>query len=351
MDGLDCCLANLEIKNSNLIFKIIKSSTICYNNKTKEIIMNTIFNKQYTYEYLEKYLGIIFSKSIDQFIKKHNVDLISNHGQTVSHLDGQYSIQISSPKAIYEKFKIPVIYNFRQLDINNGGNGAPLMPLLDWYLFKESNVLTINIGGISNISIINNNDKNAIIGFDTGPGMCLIDLYVKKKWNIEYDFNGDLSKKGNINKKMIDYLMMDNFVVKKNPKSASTEMYDQNYLLNLEKKFSNINRYDFLRTLVNFTSNSIIKNIMNVCTYFELLNMNVIISGGGIKNKVLFNDIKKELKANKVVLMNYNGINIDNKESFLMCLLGYTRYFNIPNNVPSVTGAKSSLVCGEIYEQ
>ena len=58
-----------------------------------------------------------------------------------------------------------------------------------------------------------------------------------------------------------------------------------------------------------------------------------------------------ELKANKVVLMNYNGINIDNKESFLMCLLGYTRYFNIPNNVPSVTGAKSSLVCGEIYEQ
>ena len=78
--------------------------------------------------------------------------------------------------------------------------------------------------------------------------------------------------------------------------------------------------------------------------------MKIIISGGGVKNKILFDNIKGSLINNKVVLMNYNGINIDNKESFLMCLLGYTRYLNIPNNIPSVTGANKELVCGEIYE-
>ena len=73
-------------------------------------------------------------------------------------------------------------------------------------------------------------------------------------------------------------------------------------------------------------------------------------SGGGVKNKILFSDINRRLINNRVILMDYNGLNIDNKESFLMCLLGYTRYFNIPNNVPSVTGANKDIVCGEIYE-
>ena len=225
------------------------------------------------------------------------------------------------------------------------------MPLLDWYLFQNSNIIAINIGGISNISLIRKDrSKNSIIGFDTGPGMCLIDLYVKTYWNQEYDIDGSLASKGSINESMLNYLMKDKFVIQSYPKSASIEMYDYIYLSKIEKKFSNIKRYDFLRTLVNFTSISIIDNIKRINIYPKLSNMKIIMSGGGVKNKILFDDISRELINNRVVLMNYNGINIDNKESFLMCLLGYTKYFNIPNNVPSVTGANKSVVCGEIYE-
>ena len=105
------------------------------------------------------------------------------------------------------------------------------MPLLDWYLFNESNTITINIGGISNISVIKKNkSKDSINGFDTGPGMCLIDSYVKKYWNQEYDQDGLLTSKGNIDKTMLNYLLKDEFVIKPHPKSASTEMYDYNYL-------------------------------------------------------------------------------------------------------------------------
>ena len=127
-------------------------------------------------------------------------------------------------------------------------------------------------------------------------------------------------------------------------------MYNYIYLSKIEKKFSNIKPYDFLRTLVNFTSISIIDNIKKINMYPKLSNMKIIMSGGGVKNKILFSDINRGLINNKVVLMNHNGLNIDNKESFLMCLLGYTRYFNIPNNMPSVTGANKNIVCGEIYE-
>ena len=93
--------------------------------------------------------------------------------------------------------------------ITLGGNGAPLMPLLDWYLFNEENVITINVGGISNLSIVfSNKNKNSVIGFDTGPGMCLIDLYVKKNWSIEFDFNGELASNGEVNKILLNYLIV-----------------------------------------------------------------------------------------------------------------------------------------------
>ena len=351
MDGLDCCLADLTINKSKLKFHIIDSSTFPYENETKKIIFDSIFHKKYSYDYLNKYLGNIFSKIIDKFLQTENLDLISNHGQTISHLDKQYSIQVSSPKIINKNFKVPVVYDFRKHDIQNGGNGAPLMPLLDWYLFQNSNVLAVNIGGISNISlIIKNGGKNSVIGFDTGPGMCLIDLYVKTYWNQQYDIDGSLASKGNIDELMLDYLMKDKFVIKSYPKSASTEMYDCIYLSKIEKKFQNIKRYDFLRTLVNFTSISIIDNIKRINIYPELSDMKIIMSGGGVKNKILFNDINRGLINNRIVLMDYDGLNVDNKESFLMCLLGYTRYFNIPNNMPSVTGANKNIVCGEIYE-
>ena len=141
MDGLDCCLADLRIKKSELKFHIIDSSTFPYDSDTKKIIFDSIFHKKYSHDYLNNYLGNIFSEIIGKFLKTENLDLISNHGQTISHLDKQYSIQISSPEIINKNFKVPVVYNFRKHDIQNGGNGAPLMPLLDWYLFQNLNVI------------------------------------------------------------------------------------------------------------------------------------------------------------------------------------------------------------------
>ena len=162
------------------------------------------------------------------------------------------------------------------------------MPILDWFLFKNnrSNVVSINIGGISNLSLISKDmKKNNVIGFDMGPGMCLIDRYVRKIWKKKYDRDGLLSNQGNINVSLLKFLMNDSNINTPPPKSISTETYDHNYINQINNKFPNINDYDILRTLVNFTAVSIGINIRNyICVGFMAM----------LKNKTLRKKCKKE---------------------------------------------------------
>ena len=135
MDGLDCCLSDIEIINGCLVFKILNYKTYKFNLKSKKIIYDYIFNSKYSISYIDKYLGSLFSKYSFDFLNNKNIDLIGLHGQTVSHINGKYSLQVANPIDLYKSIKVPVIYNFRTKDIENGGNGAPLVPFLDWMLF------------------------------------------------------------------------------------------------------------------------------------------------------------------------------------------------------------------------
>jgi len=353
MDGLDCCLSDVNISNNNqLNFKIIDYSTIEYKKNIKMKIVECISNKNRDLNSLDLLLGELFFNLSKKFLNHRQVDLIASHGQTISHRDREYSIQIGHPKYLSRYYNVPIIYNFRKNDIDAGGSGAPLVPYLDWLLFRKSNqnVVAINLGGISNFSFIKKDcSKNNVIGFDMGPGMCLIDLYVRKNWKIDFDNNGELSSKGIKSNELLKDLMLNSFIQKIPPKSATVEDYGMEFLTKYIEKYNEINKYDFLRTLVNFTSELIQKNLNNFIGKVDLKDANIIVGGGGAKNLILINDLKKSLNTN-IQSIHYNGINIDNKESFLMCVLGCTTYNNIPNNMPSVTGADREVICGELYE-
>ena len=190
-----------------------------------------------------------------------------------------------------------------------------------------------------------------VVGFDMGPGMCLIDLYVRLNWNMNFDSDGFLASKGKINKNLLQNLMNNKFIYKKPPKSTSVEKFNIDFLNKLLNDFDKINKYDFLRTLVNFTACTIMKNIeLHINPMIKNNEFKIVLSGGGVKNKKLMNDLKNILSINDISKINYHGINIDNKESFLMCVLGITSLKKIPNNMPSVTGANKKIVCGKIYE-
>ena len=121
MDGLDCCLANIEIdKNSNLEFEVIDFKTFAYDTKTIKIIYETIFLKKYTKEFIDKYLANLYSDIIKKFLINRPVSLIAIHGQTISHKDRSYSIQACDPKIVRNNFNVPIVDNFRMADIKCG---------------------------------------------------------------------------------------------------------------------------------------------------------------------------------------------------------------------------------------
>ena len=124
---------------------------------------------------------------------------IACHGQTVHHIDKVISVQLLDYKLLFNTYNKPIIHNFRENDIKNGGNGAPLMPFLDWLLFLNTNenIVTLNIGGISNVTYLpKDRNRDKILGFDVGPGMNLVDKASKIFFNEKCDMDGILSKNG-----------------------------------------------------------------------------------------------------------------------------------------------------------
>jgi len=351
MDGLDMCLSKISLDmNYSFHYEIINSYYQKFDNNTIDLIKRTISDNNHIND-LDNHLGILFSNTVNKYYSKDDIDIISMHGQTVKHIDKIESIQLGNPKFLNEKFQIPVVYNFRNADISAGGNGAPLMPFLDWLLFRnyQSDVITLNIGGISNISYIRKKcNLDDVIGFDTGPGMSLIDEFVCLKWNCKYDNNGSLALKGNINQELLDYLMSNNYINRRPPKSTGRNEFGIDMINYIINKFNDINNFDFLRTLVRFTAKSIIFNLQYL-KELAIKNSTLIISGGGINNKLLISDIKEINNFNSIITSNEIGIDSNYKEAFLMSVLGSGRISKINTNIPNVTGASRFVSCGDIY--
>ena len=351
MDGLDCCLADINMDNKyNFEYKIIKYKTYQYSEHIKNIIYKSLGkSKLHEIKYIDSELGKCFYEICKDFINKEKVEIISSHGQTIYHDGRTKTIQVGNPRYLYKYFNVPVFFNFREKDIILGGEGAPLMPFLDWLLFNKENknLIILNIGGIANITYISNNgNRNEVVGYDTGPGMGLIDEHCKFIFGHDMDLNCIFSSKGNVDKVLLSTLLEDDFVNLLPPKSTTREYYGFSYLQKIYKKFNYLSNYDILRTLVKFTSEAILKNIKHIIDLNKIDKM--IVSGGGSHHNILINDIKE--KVSNLYLSDEYGIAVDSKEALLMCVLGYTCYKNLNNNMPNVTGASKYDVYGEVYE-
>ena len=355
MDGLDCCVAEINLdQNYQFKYKILNMIKYEYRSRDKTVLKAAIDNypiiKNNLTEY-DNYFGSLMSELIVDQFDKYNIDFISSHGHTIAHKDFDYSIQIGNPKFMFNNYKVPVIYNFRHKDILNHGNGAPLMPFLDWLLFRNLNksVQVINIGGISNISIIGPRAcKDSILGFDMGPGMCLIDKYVNDEFGVAMDKDGNISKRGKVNIKLLKELMRHPFVLKKMPKSASIKDFFS-FSKKILSKYTKTSKYDILRTLVAFTSNSIFYNV-NSLLNFKTSDTNIILSGGGCMNKTIYKDLSEMFGEQNVCTSKKYGLDPMYKESLLMIALGIARINNLDSNLPSVTGADNKVSLGYIID-
>jgi anhydro-N-acetylmuramic acid kinase len=303
-------------------------------------------------------IGHCFAEAANLMIKKHNKkpDFISSHGQTVYHypkdtkidnISEKSTLQIGEPSVIAQETGCITIANFRTADIAQGGNGAPLVCFADemWFKNKKKNFAIQNIGGISNVTVVS--DKCETFGFDNGMGNIMIDYCANKYFGKDYDYNGELAEKGNINEDFLNYLLKDEYYFKKPPKTTGREYFSAEYIENSLKKAPE-NKYDIMATVTALTA----KNIALSYERFVYNKTNIdeiILGGGGAYNLFLKKMIQNYVPKN-ILVKTHEDYDISNnfKEVMAFALLGYCTYYKIPNNLPSCTGAKKRVIMGQI---
>jgi len=305
---------------------------------------------------LERKITVFHAEKINKILTKykHEIDLIGFHGQTIFH-EPQKKItnQLGDGKLLSQLLKKKVIYDFRQKDIENEGQGAPLTPIFHYLIsnivnekFKTGFPLGfINIGGITNLTkiiSISNNLQDNIIAYDIGPGNCLIDDWVRKNSNKKFDESGNISKAGKIDQ-LITNQIIENFNIDTYSKSLDIKDFDNSFARGLS--FEN-----GCTTITNFTGYLIAKGIENVGADSKI---KYLISGGGRKNISLIDCIKENLnnKDNFILdnIDNY-GFNGDFIESQAFGYLAIRSFLNLPISFPSTTGCKKPTLGGKLVE-
>lgn len=302
-------------------------------------------------------IGECFANACNVLISEHGKpDLIASHGQTVFHspkeekLDEvslRSTLQIGESSVIAEKTGCMVVSNFREADIAAGGEGAPLVCFADekWFKPLRKNVLVQNIGGISNVTVVSR--EGDTFGFDTGLGNIMIDYCMNKFFNKPYDEDGIVAHEGVIDDGWLNLLLQDDYYLKEPPKTTGREYFSNFYIENA-LRYAPRDKKDIIATATALTA----RTIVDAYERFIFPNMavdEVIIGGGGAYNPELMRLIRKYLPA-EVELKTHEDYKISNnfKEVMAFALLGYCKYYGIPSNLPSCTGAKKRVVLGKI---
>ena len=276
--------------------------------------------------------GKLIGNQINKFIKDNNsdIDFIASHGHTIFHQpEKKITLQIGDGQTIANTTNLKTISNFRKLDVELNGQGAPLVPIGDLFLFNEYKYC-LNLGGFSNLSI---KKHDGIIAYDICPVNIILN-YLSKKNNLDYDKDGKIGKSGNVNLDLLYKLNKIDFYKKPYPKSLSREWLE-NEILNLDE-LNHLKTKDLLATFYEHIGYQVGE---------KLKDNSVYISGGGAKNKFLINRIKKYSKS-KIIIA--DQLNIDFKEAIIFGFLGVLKNRNEINCLKDVTGADRDSCSGEI---
>ena len=327
---------NQKLKSN--IKKLIKR----INKIEKDVVLDSDeffeLNKEFTNYVCNKTNLFLRNKSICL----SDVDVIGLHGNTILHKPKEkVSIQLGNPELLSKKLKTCVISNFRKNDLLQNGEGAPLAPIYHQSQFSVSNknIIVVNIGGISNFSLLIG--KHKMFASDIGPGNKLIDQYCDLIFKKKFDKEGKIASRGKINFKLLNIWKKKNFLQKPFPVSYDNFYFDLNEYYNDR----NIVPEDFLRTLTFFTAFL----IFNITKKIDLNIDKWIFSGGGVLNKTLMNDLY-ELLGNKKVFITKN-FHLDPffVESQAFAFISVRTLKSLPSSFPDTTGCQKSSISGEIF--
>ena len=369
-DGIDVALVRITSTSSVPKIKLLAHHAAPYPPALRRAVLAAMNAPQTSTAELARLnwrLGIAYAEAVRAALIKCPVklDLIGCHGQTIYHQSKSAPYmgrpiactwQIGEPAVIASAIGVPVVSNFRPADMAAGGEGAPLVPLLDFTLFahpKRARVLQ-NIGGIGNLTAIPAGaSPDDLLAFDTGPGNMVIDALTSQLFRKKYDRNGAIAARGRVLTQVLQPLLREPYFRKAPPKSAGREQFGAEFtaaFLRACKKAGG-KPEDTVATATALTAES----IALACERFvQPLTGNApadfIVSGGGSRNTTLMNMLRNRLQPRgfRVITSDAAGIPSQAKEAVAFALLAWQTWHRLPGNIPSATGASRPTILGEI---
>ncbi len=333
LDGIDLALCEFEKTQNSWEFQIISAETYSYTTNWILRLSQAQHLSAIDFMRLHKHYGTLLGETVNRFlVGKPIPDFISSHGHTIFHLPHEkMTVQIGDGAYISAETDIPCISDFRNLDVALGGQGAPLVPVGDKYLFPF-HTFCLNIGGFANISF--DDSRGNRTAFDICPANFVLNLLAQELGK-QYDENGDIARNGNINRNLLEQLDNIEFYKQSPPKSLGREFVEI-YILTILNEYL-IPTKDKLRTFIEHIANQIFISTKSIPTG------TMLITGGGAHNSFLYQRIKDKIQHQ---VEKPTDQLVDFKEALVFAFLGVLRHIAEPNCLASVTGAKKNNIGG-----
>ena len=356
MDGVDAALASFEGDKIEVIAQRTKSYPAHIGAILRELIQP---GAEITMDQLGRLhieLGQLFAGAVIELLdavgcKRADVAAIGSHGQTIRHspdTDPAYSLQLGDPATIATRCGITTVADFRSLDIAAGGQGAPLVPAFHAVYCREpqSNTVVINIGGIANITFLGCEAGDNIIGFDTGPGNCLLDEWNARHHQGPFDDRGSWAATGQVVSKLLDTLLNDRYIKSAYPKSTGREYFNLQWLNDVlaRENLADAKPQDVQATLAEFTATSIVTGIQQ-CGHRVAQQY---VCGGGAHNDFLMRRLTRLQPDSRVQTTAAVGIDPDAVEALAFAWLARQRMASEPVRL-ATTAKPVSRILGAIY--
>ncbi|CAA6825936.1 MAG: Anhydro-N-acetylmuramic acid kinase (EC [uncultured Sulfurovum sp.] len=346
LDGVDIALCEIDEETCVLVDAYYMDFTLALKNEILEIIKESTTLKRIGE--IDCELAYFFARAVNIFIEKnnydkHSIEAIGFHGQTVWHEpngDFPFSMQLGNASILAVETGMDVVADFRSKDMALGGQGAPFAPAFHKFLFSHlDGCVVLNIGGMANISVLG----DVLLGYDTGCGNVLMDLWISEHKGKPYDQNGSWAKSGTVNDVLLKNLLNDDYFLLNFPKSTGREYFNKKFLINYLEPLGKICLEDVQATLLALTVHSI-GNEINKFNVKELL-----VCGGGARNTFLMETLEKTLPHIHVNNTEKYAVNADNMEAMIFAWLAHKRLRLEVVELKTVTAASHNTILGAIY--
>lgn len=364
VDGIDVAFVRLQGSGRDLDWEVLHRSETPFDGSVRERVLALCHAETVRVDDLARLhvrLAHEYAEAIRAASRVSGVwpDAVGCHGQTVRHLpeptffDGKpvaSTLQLGDASTLAALLGLPVVGDFRPADVALGGQGAPLVPYVDWALLTDAREtrVALNIGGVANLTLLAaGGEADSVIAFDTGPGNMVSDALCTRFFERPYDADGAIARSGTVDERLLASLLEDDWFLRRPPKSTGREAFGSAYAQALADRgtTAGLSPRDLVATAAALTADS----IASACSRFlEPSPDRILVSGGGARNPAMLDRLAGRLGGIPVESTAAVGLDPDAKEAVAFAVLAHETLAGVPTGMPRVTGASRSAILGKI---